>query len=86
MVSACRTLDCPSIFANDVAQAWQVAQVMADFDALDSACVAVQALPVLRRARRVAVPQHCEFFGDAQAAAAFDKALKSLESLTLIHK
>ncbi|MEE5151171.1 allophanate hydrolase [Pseudomonas alliivorans] len=80
VVPACRTLDCPSIFANDVAQAWQVAQVMADFDALDSTSVAVQALPVLRRARRVAVPQRCEFFGDAQAAAAFDKALKSLES------
>ncbi|MBV1814406.1 allophanate hydrolase [Pseudomonas viridiflava] len=84
VVPACRTLDCPSIFANDVAQAWQVAQVMADFDALDSASVAVQALPVLRRARRVAVPQHCEFFGDTQAAAAFDKALKSLESDPLV--
>ncbi|MCF5706884.1 allophanate hydrolase [Pseudomonas syringae] len=80
VVPACRTLDCPSIFANDVAQAWQVAQVMADFDALDSGSVAVHALPVLRRTRRVAVPQHCEFFGDAQAEAAFDKAVKSLES------
>ncbi|CAM3311953.1 allophanate hydrolase [Pseudomonas floridensis] len=79
VVPACRTLDCPSIFANDVAQAWQVAQVMADFDALDSSSVAVQALPVLRRTRRVAVPQRCEFFGDTQAAAAFDKALESLE-------
>ena len=84
MVSACRTLDCPSIFAKDVAQAWQIAQVLADHDPLDPYSVAVQALPVQRRARRVAVPQPCEFFGDEQAAAAFASAVKSLSSDPLV--
>ncbi|NVL57613.1 allophanate hydrolase, partial [Pseudomonas syringae pv. actinidiae] len=31
VVPACRTLDCPSIFATDVMQAWQVAQVIAAY-------------------------------------------------------
>jgi allophanate hydrolase len=84
LVPACRTLDCPSIFANDVAQAWRVAAVMADFDALDPGSVAVQALGVQRRARRVGVPQHCEFFGDEQAESAFSKALDSLSSDPLV--
>lgn len=84
MVPACRTLDCPSIFANDVAQAWQVAQVMADFDPMDPGSIAVPALAVQRRARRVAVPEQCEFFGDEQAAAAFAKALASLSKDPLV--
>ncbi|WP_343078147.1 allophanate hydrolase [Pseudomonas sp.] len=84
MVPACRTLDCPSIFTNDVAQAWRVAQVMADFDPLDPGSIAVQSLGVQRRARRVAVPEHCEFFGDQQAAAAFAKAIASLSSDPLV--
>ncbi|WP_330211882.1 allophanate hydrolase [Pseudomonas sp. Z18(2022)] len=84
MVPAYRTLDCPSIFANDVAQAWQVAQVMADFDPMDPGSIAVPALAVQRRGRRVAVPEQCEFFGDEQAAAAFAKALASLSCDPLV--
>ncbi|PPS35461.1 allophanate hydrolase [Pseudomonas amygdali pv. morsprunorum] len=84
VVPACRTLDCPSIFAGDVLQAWQVAQVIAAYDPLDPASVAVQALAVQRRARRVAVPRHCEFFGDAQAQTAYIKTLEALQSDPLV--
>lgn len=84
VVPACRTLDCPSIFAGDVLQAWQVAQVIAAYDPLDPASVAVQALAVERRARRVAVPRHCEFFGDAQAQTAYIKTLEALQSDPLV--
>ncbi len=84
VVPACRTLDCPSIFATDVMQAWQVAQVIAAYDPLDSGSVAVQALPVQRRARRVAVARQCEFFGDTQALAAYSKALAALRNDPLV--
>ncbi|KPY16039.1 Allophanate hydrolase [Pseudomonas coronafaciens pv. porri] len=84
VVPACRTLDCPSIFARDVMQAWQVAQVIAAYDSLDPGSVAVQALPVLRRARRVAVARDCEFFGDTQAQAAYAKALEALRDDPLV--
>ncbi len=84
IVPACRTLDCPSIFANDVAQAWQVAQVMADYDPLDAMSIDVQALPVERRVRRIAVPEQCEFFADSQAEKAFASALESLQSDPLV--
>ncbi|RMO88537.1 Amidase protein [Pseudomonas syringae pv. tagetis] len=84
VVPACRTLDCPSIFACDVMQAWQVAQVIAAYDPLDPGSVAVQALPVQRRARRVAVARQCEFFGDTQAQAAYSKALAALHDDPLV--
>ncbi|WP_084917528.1 allophanate hydrolase [Pseudomonas syringae] len=84
VVPACRTLDCPSIFATDVMQAWQVAQVIAVCDPLDPGSVAVQALPVQRRTRRVAVARQCEFFGDTQAQAAYSKALAALHDDPLL--
>ncbi|KPW21120.1 Allophanate hydrolase [Pseudomonas cannabina pv. alisalensis] len=84
VLPACRTLDCPSIFARDVKQAWQIMHVMADYDALDPASVAVAALPMRRRARRVAVAKRCEFFGDEQAQAAYVKALEALQSDPLV--
>ncbi len=84
VVPACRTLDCPSIFAKDVMQAWQVAQVIAAYDPLDASSVAVQALPVQRRVRRVAVARHCEFFGDEQAKAAYLKTLEALQNDPLV--
>ncbi|MGN2433929.1 allophanate hydrolase [Pseudomonas syringae] len=84
IVPACRTLDCPSIFARDVMQAWQVTQVMAAYDPLDPGSVAVAALPVQRRTRRVAVARQCEFFGDEQAQAAYLKTLEALQSDPLV--
>ncbi|WP_024643975.1 allophanate hydrolase [Pseudomonas syringae] len=84
VVPACRTLDCPSIFARDVMQAWQVTQVMAAYDPLDPGSVAVAALPVQRRTRRVAVAKQCEFFGDEQAQAAYLKTLEALQSDPLV--
>ncbi|MGN2414148.1 allophanate hydrolase [Pseudomonas syringae] len=84
IVPACRTLDCPSIFARDVMQAWQVTQVMAAYDPLDPGSVAVATLPVQRRTRRVAVARQCEFFGDEQAQAAYLKTLEALQSDPLV--
>ncbi|EMD0456687.1 allophanate hydrolase [Citrobacter freundii] len=78
VVPACMTLDCVSIFATDVAGAWQVAQVMAAYDDQDGRSRRVAMAPVRRRHRRVAIPADCEFFGDQQAADAFAAALDTL--------
>ena len=81
VVPACRSLDCVSIFAHTVADAWQVAQCAAGYDADDSYSRKVPMLGVLRRGYRIAVPAQPEFFGDALAEAAFDATLARLRQL-----
>ena len=78
VVPACRSLDCVSIFAHTVADAWQVAQCAAGFDADDSHSRTVPMLGVLRRGYRIAVPAEPEFYGDAMAEAAFNTTLARL--------
>jgi len=72
LVPACRSLDCISIFALDVAGAQAVLQVAAGFDAEDA--YSRQAAPPLARfpsALRLGVPRQPEFFGDALQAREF---------------
>jgi allophanate hydrolase len=78
MVPACRSLDCVSIFAHTVADAWLVAQCAAGYDAEDSYSRNVTMLGVLRRGYRIAVPAAPEFYGDAVAEAAFGATLARL--------
>ncbi|MET0963384.1 MAG: allophanate hydrolase [Noviherbaspirillum sp.] len=80
VVPACRSLDCVSIFAHTVADAWQVAQCAAGFDAEDSYSRAVPMLGVLRRGYRIAVPAALEFHGDAAAEQAFNATLERLRA------
>ncbi|MDB5795400.1 MAG: allophanate hydrolase, partial [Noviherbaspirillum sp.] len=77
---ACRTLDCVSVFARNVADAWRVAQVAAGFDAEDSYSRKVAMLGVRRRGFRIAVPSELEFFGDTQAEQAFTAAIAALKA------
>jgi allophanate hydrolase len=81
VVPACRSLDCVSIFAHTVADAWQVAQCAAGFDADDSYSRTVPMLGVLRRGYRIAVPAEPEFYGDALAEAAYNTTLERLRQL-----
>ena len=76
LVPACRSLDCISIFALDVADAQVVLQVAAGYDAGDA--YSRPAAPPLTRfspALRLGVPRQPEFFGDALQAREFDLAL-----------
>ena len=76
LVPACRSLDCISIFALDVADAQAVLQVAAGFDAADA--YSRPAAPALARfspTLRLGVPRQPEFFGDALQAREFDLAL-----------
>jgi allophanate hydrolase len=69
VVPACASLDCMSVFANTVADAWQVA-------ALAAGGAASGPVPLVRPdTKRLGVPSALEFFGDAQAEAAFKAAL-----------
>lgn len=81
VVPACRTLDCVSVFAHSVRDAWSVAQAAAGYDAADPYSRQVNMLGVKRRGYRIAVPDKLEFFGDRHAEQAFALALAQLQKL-----
>ena len=80
VVPACRSLDCISIFAHDVADAWCVLEQMAAFDAADGYARRVPPLGIPHGPLRIAIPDELEFFGDATAAAAFAATLDTMSS------
>jgi allophanate hydrolase len=80
VVPACRTLDCVSIFANSVDDAWQVLGELAKFDARDSFSRRVPALGLTRSSARLGVPAVTEFFGDGAAEQAYAATLDTLLS------
>jgi allophanate hydrolase len=77
---ACRTLDCVSIFARTVADAWNVARVAAGYDAEDSYSRRVPMLGIAARGYRIALPAVLEFYGDAEAEQAFAATVARLEA------
>lgn len=85
VVPACRTLDCVSIFARSVADAWQVAGVAAGYDAEDSYSRVVQMLGPRMRGYRIALPATLEFYGDMQAEQAFTATVAALQTRTDCH-
>ena len=85
MVSACRSLDCISIFATTVADAAAVFDAAAQFDRADpySRPRRAAVLPRSWRACRIGVPasDQLEFFGDQESRQQFDWAVSQLEQL-----
>ncbi|QCP14566.1 allophanate hydrolase [Pseudoduganella umbonata] len=80
LVPACRTLDCISVFARSVADAWTVTVAASGFDADDAFSRAVPMLGVKRRGFRIAIPRQREFFGDAAAQQAFATTVDALRA------
>ncbi|MEN4922396.1 allophanate hydrolase [Achromobacter spanius] len=82
VVPACRTLDCVSIFALTVDDADKVAQVAGGYDDADpySRPMPAGASRPWPKAPRLVIPATLEFFGDAQAAAVFDDAVRALRA------
>jgi allophanate hydrolase len=81
-VPACRTLDCISVFATTVPDAWTVAAAAWGYDAADAFSTTVPlARPALPPVLRIGAPDGAgrRFFGDGQAEAAFDAALALLD-------
>lgn len=85
VVPACRTLDCVSVFALTVDDAYRVFSVAAARDATDpySRDMAVQPLATRPPVLSVGVPakSDLQFFGDASMQAGFEAALATLEAL-----
>ncbi|WP_075215539.1 allophanate hydrolase [Mongoliimonas terrestris] len=84
VVPACRTLDCVSVFAGTVADAWAVYAAMAGYDAADPYSRRVPLGPVaLPPALTVGLPtdESLRFFGDEAAAAAFKASVDDLKAL-----
>lgn len=78
---ACRSLDCVSVFANTVSDAWAVTQVAAGYDAKDSYSRHIPMAGLKQRSFKIAVPAQPEFFGDEKAKAAFERTLENLKAL-----
>ncbi len=88
VVPACRTLDCVSVFALDVDDAFAALTAMAGRDSADPySRDRASGTPVrCRQGLRIGVPRagQCIFFGDAMAAAIYDAALARLKTLGAI--
>jgi allophanate hydrolase len=84
LVPACRSLDCISVFAGNVADAAAVFELTAGFDARDpfSRPALAGAAPIPSDGFRFGVPakEQLQFFGDARAEAAFAASLERLSS------
>jgi allophanate hydrolase len=85
VVPACRTLDCISVFAGSVDDAWAAFDVMAGYDAEDpfSRQIAIAAPSALPPVIRIGVPSRAtrEFFDDTEAESAFDSSLSEMEDI-----
>jgi allophanate hydrolase len=85
VVPACRTLDCVSVFALSVDDAWATLAVVAGYDAADSYSRqrSVGELGAPPRDVRIGVPRSGQrlFFDDARAAADYEAALSRLARL-----
>jgi len=77
VVPACRTLDCVSIFALTVHDAEFIADIAGGFDSLDAySRVQSKYAPVgFPEKPRLGIPQSPEFFGDAEAASSYARAI-----------
>lgn len=78
LVPACRTLDCITVFTDDVADARLVDEVVAGFDPADPYSKPLANRPV--QPRRIGVPRLDQriFFGDPDAEYFYDRAIAKL--------
>jgi allophanate hydrolase len=80
VVPACRTLDCVSVFALTVEDAWTVLEAIAGYDADDAYSRPMPLEPRGSRRAKIAIgmalPGSRHFGGDAMAAAAYDAAIE----------
>lgn len=82
LIPACRTLDVISIFALNVSDAWQVAQIMQGFDTTDDySRQHPRTVPTQFSKGKIAIPKQLEFYADTASADAFALAISRLEEL-----
>lgn len=82
LVPACRTIDVISVFALNVDDAWQVAQVMQGYDATDEYSRHHPAnVPTQFSKGKIAIPAQLEFYGDLQTEQSFEIAIARVKQL-----
>ncbi|CAM4268837.1 allophanate hydrolase [Novosphingobium lubricantis] len=81
LVPACRTLDCISVFTDDIADARLIDAVVAGFDTADPYSKPLANRPLARKT--IGVPRRDQrvFFGDAESEYLYDRALETLREL-----
>lgn len=84
VLPACRTLDCISIFAQNVQDSWRVLHTIAGFDIKNEYSRHIVQSNISRNGYRIAVPEAPEFYGDECAQIAFSKALVQIKKLPKI--
>ncbi|MFL1455057.1 allophanate hydrolase [Marinobacter sp. GN3S48] len=85
VVPACKSLDCVSIFALTVGDAGALQEVMAGYQPSDALSRKAPSTlpsdgPAIRRSgpiKRLAIPEHPQWFGDQQAEAAWNTAISN---------
>lgn len=78
VVPACRSLDCVSIFAASVADAWTVLGLIAGVDVEDSRSRTLPMLAAMPRGARIGIAGQAQFFGDRLAEAAYDATVNAV--------
>jgi allophanate hydrolase len=82
VVPACRSLDCVSIFANNVGDADAVLQMAQAYDTLDSYSRRAVARPLPQERFRFGVlPREARVFDDEEQAALYEQAIARLDSI-----
>jgi len=84
VVPACRSLDCVSIFAHNTEDVRTVFEITNSFDISDPYSRRMpECIPASERTMRFAVPkpEQLKFFGDAEAEALFEAAVKTFERM-----
>ena len=82
LVPACRSIDCISVFALTLGDADLVAQLLTEFDPADGySRQAPAAAKYFSAAPSFAVPRDPQWFGDEQAAAAWEQSLSAMRKL-----
>lgn len=82
LIPACRTIDVISIFSLSADDAWQVAQVMQGYDAVDEySRHHPENIPSQFSKAKIAIPAQMEFYGDLETEKAFAQAIERLQTL-----
>jgi len=85
MVPACRTLDCVSVFAPDLEDAWRVLKQLAGHDPADAYSRHLPMASPLPRDLRLGLAEPLTFFGDSLSQHACSKALGKLAAAPGCH-
>ena len=78
---ACRTLDCVSVFAQNVQDSWRVLHLISGYDKENEYSQRILQADINRNGYRIAVPEALEFYGDECAQNAFSDAMAQIKEL-----